>query len=389
MCLALKNPYVNPRRHTLFCPRRSYLLDLVFRTRSRRNRASVRRRAAAGGTCRERGRPDRLRTEEWCTLVHRRCAKRACLWLLLRSLRQATHREETSDPPASLRAPRGHPLLRSGRVRAAPLAKELLEELPSIELPPYVYHRRRRTRGERLVEHRQQVLPQGSLSIQHVSVEEHTGDIIPDILVTSDIGHLIIEVAVTHKVDRAKLCRRNLPAIEIHLHAGDSFAPHDALRRKLQQDLKCKAWPFHPEQRHAERTFADMYRQALARSRHQAPVTFKPSSYRRRAAARPHVPSQSIKRSDWRSRTTSASNTTASTATIPRLRNVSAFVPTSSASRRPKADRPVCSPSGGGSRCCCASVVLGPSAPAPPAQASRPWHRGMRAIASCQATLDQ
>ena len=182
------------------------------------------------------------------------------------------------------------------------LAKELLAELPSFELPPYVYHRRRKTRAGRLVEHRQHIVPNGSVPIQHVSVEEHAGDIIPDILVTSYTSSLIIEVAVTHKVDRAKLRklrRRNLPAIEIHLHAGDSFLPRDVLKCKLQLDLECKVWLFHPEQRHAERTFAAMYRQVLARARIRPPVTFTPNSYRPRPAARPHISSRPNKRPDW------------------------------------------------------------------------------------------
>lgn len=182
------------------------------------------------------------------------------------------------------------------------LAKELLAELTSLELPPYIYHRRRKTRGERIVEHRQQVLSHGAAIIGQVSVELHAGDIIPDLLITTDAGAFIVEVAVTHKVDRTKLRklrRRNLPAIEIRLHAGDSFLPRDALQRKLQKDLACKSWLFHPEQRHAERIFAAMYRQEIARSRHRPVVTFTPRSARPQAAARPHVPRRLNKRSDW------------------------------------------------------------------------------------------
>jgi hypothetical protein len=157
-------------------------------------------------------------------------------------------------------------------------------------------------RTERLIEHRQEVVPRGSIAIDDVRVEAHAGDITPDILITSAATSFIVEVAVTHKVDRIKLRklrRRNLPAIEIRLQGHDSFLPREMLKHKLQQDLGCKVWLFHPDQRNAERTFAAMYRQALARARHRPPVTFAPSSYRQQPTVRAHVPSQPTKRSDW------------------------------------------------------------------------------------------
>jgi len=182
------------------------------------------------------------------------------------------------------------------------LAKELLAKLPSFEVPTYTYHRRRKMRSERFIEHRQEVAKRVSLVINDVRVEERAGDIIPDILISSDASQYIVEVAVTHKVDRnklRKLRRRNLPAIEIRLQAHDSLLPREALKHKLQQDLACKTWLFHPDQRHAERTFAAMYRQTLARVRNQPPVMFTPSSYRLQTTARPHIPGQPTKRSDW------------------------------------------------------------------------------------------
>lgn len=182
------------------------------------------------------------------------------------------------------------------------LARELLAELKSFDVPPYDYHRRRKTRTGALIQHRCVVTTGGPMPIHHVRVEEHAGDFIPDIVIETATTSLIVEVAVTHKVGRIKLRklrRRNLPVVEIRLHADDSFLPRDALKRKLQQDLICKAWLFHPDQREAERTFVARYRQALAQARFRPPVTFTPTSHRPHPAARPHLPRPSGSTSGW------------------------------------------------------------------------------------------
>jgi|SRR6185312_9738250 hypothetical protein len=150
------------------------------------------------------------------------------------------------------------------------LAKELIAELNVIQVPRYAFDRQRRTKAGRLVQHHALVANGGEVRIDSVRIEESEGDFIPDITIESGPKSLIIEVAVTHRVSRAKLRRirrRNVPAIEIRLDPSDSLLPREALKNKLQRDVASKVWLFHPKQRKAEGTFISQVREALAHDR--------------------------------------------------------------------------------------------------------------------------
>lgn len=182
------------------------------------------------------------------------------------------------------------------------LAKELLAELDSFTVPPYDFVRQRKTKLGVSVRHQALVADGEQFPIRRVRVEKNEGDFVPDIIIESDAKALILEVAVTHKVTRAKLRkirRRNVPAIEIRLDAGDSMLPREALQMKLQKDLASKVWLFHPEQREPERLFASMFRSALARSRIRSPVlpvSDRPST----PVMRPLPEVRAIPQADWR-----------------------------------------------------------------------------------------
>ena len=182
------------------------------------------------------------------------------------------------------------------------LAKELLAEMDSFTVPPYDFVRQRKTKAGVPVRHHALVAKGGQFPILKVRIEEHEGDFVPDIIIESGTRSLILEVAVTHKVTRAKLRkirRRDLPAIEIRLDASDSMLPRELLKVKLQQDLVCKVWLFHPGQREAERLFASMFRAVLARSRIKVPLTSAPIVARRPMAPMPpEIRSSSLL--DWR-----------------------------------------------------------------------------------------
>lgn len=150
------------------------------------------------------------------------------------------------------------------------LAKELLAEMDVLVIPEYSFLKKRITRSGALVEHHAIIAKGGNVRIDHVRVEEGQGDFVPDIVVESGAKALIVEVAVTHKVTRAKLRRirrRNLPAIEIQLDSSDSLLPRESLKSKLKVELTSKAWLFHPDQRDAERNFFTRLRSAFARDR--------------------------------------------------------------------------------------------------------------------------
>ncbi len=150
------------------------------------------------------------------------------------------------------------------------LSKELLAELDAVVIPPYDFSRQRKTKAGTLVQHQARVAKGGPVPVHGVKVEIQEEGFIPDIIIESGSKSLIVEVAVTHKVDRAKLRRirkRDLPAIEIKLAPRDALLPRQLLREKLQSDLSSKAWLFHPAQREAEREFLTMWRDANAQDR--------------------------------------------------------------------------------------------------------------------------
>jgi len=150
------------------------------------------------------------------------------------------------------------------------LAKELLANLDVLMIPPYQFTKHRKTRTGKLVEHHAPVANGGLVVVDNVKIEEREEGFVPDIIIESNSKTLIVEVAVSHKVDRAKLRRlrkRSLPAIEISLNASDSLLSRDKLKAKLQDDLISKAWLFHPAQREAERSFLSKCRKAIAEDR--------------------------------------------------------------------------------------------------------------------------
>jgi hypothetical protein len=150
------------------------------------------------------------------------------------------------------------------------LSKELLSELDSVVIPPYEFVKQRKMKTGTIVQYRTRVAKGGRVPVSRVKVEVHEEGFVPDIIVESGSKSLIVEVAVSHRVNRAKLRRirkRDLPAIEINLDANDSFLPRDLLRTKLQCDLASKIWLFHPAQREAERAFLAKWRDSIAQDR--------------------------------------------------------------------------------------------------------------------------
>ncbi len=145
------------------------------------------------------------------------------------------------------------------------LSKELFRKIHQFNIPSYVFYKERKTKSGKVVKHNQLVAKGGAVLIDDVRIEAAEVGFIPDIVVLSGLKELIIEIAITHKVDRNKLRhirRRGLPAIEIRLDTHDAFLTKDQLRDKLCDDLKSKMWLFHPDQRDAERKFFKQLREA-------------------------------------------------------------------------------------------------------------------------------
>ena len=128
------------------------------------------------------------------------------------------------------------------------LAKELIAELDAIQVPPCKFVGKRKTKAGYLVRHEAPVSEGGKVRINNVRIEEKEGSFVPDIIIEyAPKKSIIVEIAVTHKVERAKLRRirrRNLPAIEIRLDTSDSFLSRESLKIKLQRHLASRCGYF-------------------------------------------------------------------------------------------------------------------------------------------------
>lgn len=147
------------------------------------------------------------------------------------------------------------------------LTKELLSELPAFAIPPYKIVIEARTKRGKFISHRADVAKGGQVAIDQVQIEQRLGDIVPDLLLICKGKALIVEVAVTHKVDRPKLRKLrqvDVPAIEIQLGWADSMLSREDLKAKLRDDIHSKHWLFHPTQREAEGEFFRKLREARA-----------------------------------------------------------------------------------------------------------------------------
>lgn len=144
------------------------------------------------------------------------------------------------------------------------LSKKIIGELDTIFIPPYHFSKSKQHRYGVNVSHSEKIANGGEIKIDDVVIEKSLRNFKPDVLITSGQKQLIIEIAVTHKVNRAKLKyirKYDSPAIEISLELLDALLTPEQLKEKLKNDLKSKVWLFHPKQRRAERSFISKYRQ--------------------------------------------------------------------------------------------------------------------------------
>jgi hypothetical protein len=154
------------------------------------------------------------------------------------------------------------------------LAKELFKELNSIVLPQYKFEREKvLMRTNTLVQHKEVVAKGGQAHISKVFIEQSEGRFTPDVTIESNSKRLLVEIAVTHKVDKIKLRhirKKGLPTIEIQLRLADAILSRDELRDKLEKDINSKCWLYHPDQRKEEFIFINKVRTAIRNSRRPA-----------------------------------------------------------------------------------------------------------------------
>jgi hypothetical protein len=147
------------------------------------------------------------------------------------------------------------------------LAKDLLSNATSVALPSYIYRENSRRFGIPISIERE-ILAASRVCVSGVAVEQSLGRVVPDLLLRSDEGNLILEIAVSHRVDKGKLRhirRMNIPALELSLTAEDAWLSPAELLQRLVEDTSIKSWLFHPAQRSAEAEWVK------ARRRHPRP----------------------------------------------------------------------------------------------------------------------
>ena len=138
------------------------------------------------------------------------------------------------------------------------LAKEILSKLDSIEIPEYPYSRTKTFPSGKVVTHETILANGGRVDIEEVLIEKHRDSYRPDIELYSNGKRLIIEIAVTHKVDKNKLRlirKDDVPIIEIQLEEKHAMNSFEQLESLIQKDLKCKQWLYHPNVKVADREF--------------------------------------------------------------------------------------------------------------------------------------
>lgn len=124
-------------------------------------------------------------------------------------------------------------------------AKAILQETRRIRMPAlYLHGIQKPLAGEK------------DQFFDQVTLENHLGNIVPDIVLEKAGKKILVEIAVTHQVDPPKLYKLkklNLPVLEVDaasiyrevLGLGHADAP-EAFARKLVGQTQHKKWLFHP-----------------------------------------------------------------------------------------------------------------------------------------------
>lgn len=155
------------------------------------------------------------------------------------------------------------------------LSKEILSELSLITIPNYVYNRKKLVRGQENIVYQQLLYEGGTIPIEAVFVEQNRGGYTPDIEIIANGNKLVIEVAVTHRVDERKLRlfrKANIPAIEIRLSKEHAYLSREDLRHLIETDITIKHWLYHPMEREAIAAFFRKYRSIKKPYYKRAPI---------------------------------------------------------------------------------------------------------------------
>ena len=137
-------------------------------------------------------------------------------------------------------------------------AKDLLKETGYIFVPDYVVHMKDKVCGRYETETvltSEKVVNNKKIEFDDVRIEHRFHDIVPDILVNVGGYELIIEIFVSHKVDKEKLGKirkLNTSALEIKINNFFDVRNRQAFKKTIIDAIDNKKWLFHPRQIKAE-----------------------------------------------------------------------------------------------------------------------------------------
>lgn len=133
-------------------------------------------------------------------------------------------------------------------------AKELIAENKQINIPA-LYLTFQGTGRKLLLEEEKTV------NVSEVILEKKINDIIPDILLITDIGEIIVEIFVTHEIDdekKKKIKRLDIPTIEIDLSKFDRNITKEDLYQVLSIQNENKKWIYNGKRKQIYKRFVDI-----------------------------------------------------------------------------------------------------------------------------------
>lgn len=124
-------------------------------------------------------------------------------------------------------------------------------------------------------------LPACSMTLSQARLEQHLGNIVPDVICQAGEslylqGEVLVEIAVTHRVDeakRAKIRARGTPCLELDATrlAGPRKLTVDALRKLVQDSPEAFKWIYNPRfDEHVEQVRLRLERDHLRREQFKA-----------------------------------------------------------------------------------------------------------------------
>lgn len=145
-------------------------------------------------------------------------------------------------------------------------AKEIISEIHHIQVPP-LYLTFPGT-GRKILLEKEQIL-----DVLEVMLEKKINNIIPDILLKTNKGELILEIFVTHEIDdekKVKIKKLDIPTIEIDLSKADRTITEVDLKNILLSKGDNKVWIYNGKREITYKKFVEVSQCKEIKSRNYA-----------------------------------------------------------------------------------------------------------------------